>query len=94
MNLLRVNSLVDLEQRHVLSIVNLLIFDDKIEKIKVMHTNQLVNKYRLSNWDSSLGGALSLPALTKIPCGKCPMIAECAPGGRISPENCLFFDEW
>lgn len=33
-NLLRLSSSVDLEHRHVLSIITLLLFDDKIEKVK------------------------------------------------------------
>lgn len=33
-------------------------------------------------------------ALTNIPCGICPVLHECSPGGLISPETCVYFNDW
>lgn len=32
--------------------------------------------------------------LTSTPCGWCPVIKSCEPGGVISPERCLYMTEW
>lgn len=113
-NLLRLSSTVDLEHRHVTSIITLLLFDDKIEKVRTIASsastssgNQANNansnissnqvnshKYRLSNWEKSHDRITTIPALTKTPCGRCPLIDECKVGGTISPENCIYFNDW
>lgn len=31
---------------------------------------------------------------TSVPCGVCPVFAQCAPGGVISPESCVYFEDW
>ncbi|KAL4446632.1 hypothetical protein ABPG74_005570 [Tetrahymena malaccensis] len=103
--LLRVNSSINLEQRHVLQIINLLLFDDKIEKVKTITSStnsstaqkqgtSQIQKYRLSNWNKSKDHISTIPALTKTPCGHCPLINECVTGGKISPENCIYFNDW
>lgn len=28
------------------------------------------------------------------PCGRCPVFHLCEPGGPVSAENCVYFDEW
>ena len=33
-------------------------------------------------------------ALTSVPCGVCPVFDECKPGGLISPETCVYMEEW
>ncbi|KAG0556164.1 hypothetical protein KC19_11G031300 [Ceratodon purpureus] len=33
-------------------------------------------------------------ALTNVPCGICPVMRDCSPGGLISPETCVYLDEW
>ncbi len=33
-------------------------------------------------------------AFTSIPCGKCPVFGECKEGGPISPQTCVYYQEW
>lgn len=33
-------------------------------------------------------------AFTAVPCGVCPVLQECAPGGLVSPETCTYMKEW
>lgn len=33
-------------------------------------------------------------AMASIPCGVCPQIANCAPGGVISPTTCEYYSMW
>jgi DNA-directed RNA polymerase III subunit RPC6 len=32
--------------------------------------------------------------LTEMPCGRCPVLHDCAPGALISPASCVYFEEW
>jgi len=38
--------------------------------------------------------SLSVDHLSEIPCGPCPVQAQCEPGGVISPETCVYFTKW
>ena len=38
--------------------------------------------------------SLSMDKLTEIPCGACPVEAQCEPGGVVSPETCVYFSKW
>ncbi|XP_076925272.1 uncharacterized protein LOC143588040 [Bidens hawaiensis] len=41
------------------------------------------------NQDRSKTGALA-----SVPCGLCPRIRECTPGGLISPATCVYYTKW
>ena len=79
----------DLTENNVQSIINLLIFDDKIQEISNKH-NPMNPIYKLSNWDL----CVKEPEIVNIPCGGCPLFNQCKPQGIISPLNCIYFDEW
>jgi DNA-directed RNA polymerase III subunit RPC6 len=32
--------------------------------------------------------------LTQSPCGRCPVFKQCRPGGAVSPETCVYMDDW
>jgi DNA-directed RNA polymerase III subunit RPC6 len=32
--------------------------------------------------------------LTQSPCGRCPVFKECRPGGIVSPQTCVYLDDW
>lgn len=32
--------------------------------------------------------------LTSVPCGTCPVMASCKPGGIVSPETCVYMSHW
>lgn len=32
--------------------------------------------------------------LASIPCGSCPVFHDCVPGGVISPQSCVYMEDW
>lgn len=32
--------------------------------------------------------------LSSVPCGTCPVLKQCTPGGVVSPETCVYFSHW
>jgi DNA-directed RNA polymerase III subunit RPC6 len=36
----------------------------------------------------------SATAFTSTPCGVCPVFADCHEGGDISPQTCIYYDQW
>ena len=79
----------DLTESNVQNIINLLIFDDKIQEISNKH-NPMNPIFKLSNWDVCIKD----PEYINIPCGTCPLLAQCKPTGVISPLNCIYFEQW
>lgn len=79
----------DLTEANVQTIINLLIFDDRIQEISNKH-NPSNPIFKLSNWDS----CVKEPEYINIPCATCPLIHQCRPHGIISPLNCVYFEEW
>lgn len=79
----------DLTEANIQKIIDLLIFDDKIQEITNKHnpTNPI---YKLSNWDI----CIKEPEFVNTPCGTCPIINQCKSKGIISPINCIYFEEW
>lgn len=68
----------------------MLLFDDSIEELKGYEPP----KYCISNWNNVKNPILEFPPLSKTPCGHCQLINECFPGGKISPENCIYFENF
>jgi DNA-directed RNA polymerase III subunit RPC6 len=79
---------VDLRDDHVKSILNVLIYDDRIEEISSY--SQANPMYRTSKWEMVVK---SSPMLN-TPCGTCPVFSECKSGYVISPETCIYFPQW
>lgn len=73
----------DLKDEDIQSILNILIYDDKIEETG----NQ---SYRICKWDTTVRSSV----LTATPCGTCPVFNECKEGSIISPEKCIYYLDW
>lgn len=67
------------------ALLNVLIYDGKVEKRADGTTYKLVNTLI----DSSRNNAY-----TGIPCGQCPVFNLCQEGGVVSPEGCEYWQEW
>ncbi len=87
-------SKVELSVEEVLQIVNTLVYDGKVDA----HESSAVNG---TPWPG--GTVFYTPAamplqehsdLTGVPCGVCPVAADCHEGGMISPETCEYYDAW
>lgn len=82
-------SKVDLGQEDILTIVNTLIYDGRVDMVDAEGENDTDDHYRPA--------VLAVPAssaFTSIPCGVCPVFNECHEGGVISPETCVYYDKW
>lgn len=73
----------DLKDEDISRIIDVLVFDDKIEEIHGQ-------KYKACDWNEAI-----IPSvLTQTPCGTCPVFMECREGSIISPEKCIYFLQW
>eukprot|EP00891_Asterochloris_glomerata_P005515 jgi/Astpho2/5515/Aster-02781 len=78
---------MQLRLEDVSSIVDTLESDFKIERVQTQTGDEDAYRPALSK----------LPDKTEfndIPCGRCPVVQECHPGGAISPQSCHYYKEW
>lgn len=79
----------DLKEEDIKTLLNTLVLDDLIEDVSIVGKPEFVlskNSYSAANGRYS--------AFKSTPCFSCPVFKECHPGGRISPETCLYFEDW
>ncbi|KAI1812114.1 RNA polymerase Rpc34 subunit [Poronia punctata] len=90
-----------LKQEHVQELINVLIWDNRVEEIRlgnrvgyraVRITKQNPSLYSKPGdddfWESQSNG------LTTVPCGKCPVFDLCEEGGPVWAGGCDYFDQW
>jgi len=83
-----------LSTAHIKQILNRLIFDQRIEPMLIPPEQRHIFKGSGPWYRSSPTQVTHYDHFTAIPCGVCPVSAHCAPGGVISPEKCVYLDEW
>lgn len=88
-------SKVTLTPGNIETILNTLVYDGKAETGVVMGGrgeegggDGVTTVYRLSR------PLISEAALSRVPCGVCPVINECSDEGAISPSTCLYMKQW
>ncbi|OLY85406.1 putative DNA-directed RNA polymerase III subunit rpc6 [Smittium mucronatum] len=89
-------STVDLGLEDIKSLLNVLIYDGKVEKIVPMGIisgigqgeNDVEYVYR------AIVNAAADSPLTEVPCGNCPVYNICSSDGEVSPSNCTYFQKW
>ncbi|KAJ1913399.1 34-kDa subunit of RNA polymerase III (C) [Mycoemilia scoparia] len=103
-------STVELDNKHIQELLDMLTFDGKIEPI--------VSSINMEGWGGRVGGgadnddddddgdvggdktykAIKLQQadspLTDIPCGRCPISEFCSENGHISPSKCHYYQKW
>ncbi|CAI9274859.1 unnamed protein product [Lactuca saligna] len=88
----------DCTSQQISEILRYMFLDNKIIEVKSTglgeyHSIPIGNLcYRCSSDDSSK--SLKTGAMMSIPCGVCPKIQECTPGGLISPTTCVYYTKW
>lgn len=91
------NSGVSREQlttEQIKQVLNRLKYDAKVETIMITaeKRKQFMDP---GPWYRSLKTTVThYDRFTSVPCGVCPVFADCSPGGVISPESCVYFEEW
>jgi DNA-directed RNA polymerase III subunit RPC6 len=83
-------------------------FDGRVERMRD-ETGKITNTYRSvrKSWatkdgpqfwygpiDPDFHGHGPGNGLTQSPCGRCPVFKQCRPGGVVSPETCVYLDDW
>ena len=77
----------DLREEEIQTVINTLVFDDVVEDAAVIGKPEYVlSRSRSDN--------LMYSGYRSVPCFTCPVFFECKPGGNISPENCVYFEDW
>ncbi|KAJ3565403.1 hypothetical protein NPX13_g7517 [Xylaria arbuscula] len=90
-----------LKQEHVQELINILVWDNRVEEIR-MGSRVGYRAVRISKQNPSL---YSKPGdddfweprhngLTTVPCGKCPVFDLCEEGGPVWAGGCEYFDQW
>ncbi len=92
----------DIKEENVQEILNILLFDDKIEIIKgtaaaltegvgsTLGTGKLAVNYMYRVKKKYVPDV----ALLHIPCTYCPLIKECNPDGLVTPKTCQYLKDW
>ncbi|OQR81991.1 DNA-directed RNA polymerase III subunit RPC6 [Thraustotheca clavata] len=85
---------VSLGPEEMMSIVNTLIYDERIEEVR---TARLANGVCLEMREVSYKICRDVSvfdALSESPCGICPVFDQCADGNIISPATCVYLTKW
>jgi DNA-directed RNA polymerase III subunit RPC6 len=77
---------VELSEADVLSIVMSLVYDSRVDEVDGEDGDDHYRPALLPPPDES--------PFTNVPCAVCPVFSQCRPGGVISPETCVYFDQW
>jgi len=73
----------DFKEEHIRQIVQVLVFDQKIEAVPV-------DTFRLSGLKYPYGQL----EYSGVPCAYCPVRSKCAPGSLINPQACEYMQQW
>lgn len=88
------NDKVTLTAPDVQQLLNLLIFDDKIEKVEGGKETISYRALRNALYDDPDEEMREKSVLTEMPCGRCPVFELCEEGGPVSPSSCVYFHDW
>lgn len=94
-NAIRESKAASITIREVQEILNVLVWDEKLEKVGNGFRTVLGVKFRPpGSYDGDNIEDIVGNGLTEAPCGRCPVFDLCAPGGPINAGNCVYFDQW
>mmetsp|Transcript_64725 Transcript_64725/g.146019 ORF Transcript_64725/g.146019 Transcript_64725/m.146019 type:complete len:329 (-) Transcript_64725:27-1013(-) len=86
-----------LSNAHIRQILNRLVFDGKVEELAAppMLPHSSDRPPDAGPWFKSCALAVThYDRFTSLPCGVCPVFDQCAPGGVVSPESCVYLNQW
>lgn len=73
-------------------LLEVLCFDDKIEKVKCGGGTAYRALRKINAEIDEERGPMN--GLTEAPCGRCPVFDLCEEGGPVGPSNCEYFKTW
>lgn len=81
-----IESAKHLKDQDIDKLINILILDDRIEDVSTFGLAKYVQSRNKRAFKTSI--------VEELPCLSCPVSKECGIGYKISPENCVYFDDW
>ncbi|KAK4990264.1 34-kDa subunit of RNA polymerase III (C) [Elasticomyces elasticus] len=95
-------------QSDIQSLLDLLVFDDRLETLRTRGLVGYRSRMRArepaddTRFEDGYGADVVAAApgegegngVSQAPCGRCPVFHLCEPGGPVSAENCIYFEEW
>eukprot|EP01116_Phalansterium_solitarium_P006091 TRINITY_DN18403_c0_g1_i1.p1 TRINITY_DN18403_c0_g1~~TRINITY_DN18403_c0_g1_i1.p1 ORF type:complete len:295 (+),score=77.39 TRINITY_DN18403_c0_g1_i1:118-1002(+) len=87
-------SKAELKPDNVQSILDVLIYDGKVEQIDDPRGLAFLGGQRQVIYRPTNLGVIVDNGLTQVPCGTCPVFHECSDDGLISPSNCIYLKSW
>lgn len=82
-------SKVELEDAEVKQILESLVFDGFATRLHTLgEGGKKQTFYRAIKHQPLTSG------ISRVPCGVCPIISQCTPGGLVSPQTCKYMKEW
>lgn len=75
----------------VQQLLDIMVYDEKIEKVKCGGGIWGYRTLRKSLRNEDIGPQ---NLLTEAPCGRCPVFDLCEEGGPVGPSNCEYFNDW
>ena len=96
-NFMRAAKSESLTVDEVQNILNVLVWDEKLEPVNGGYRTVRGVKFRAPGEEEDSVGKEEKQrgnALTEAPCGRCPVIDLCGTGGPITAATCAYFDPW
>jgi DNA-directed RNA polymerase III subunit RPC6 len=96
-NILRAVKAASLTVAEVKNMLNVLVWDEKLEEINEGYRTVRGVKPQQPGVEDGEGGANGGRrgnGLTEAPCGSCPVIDVCGNGGPINAASCVYYGEW
>ena len=96
-NILRGSKGDSLTVEEVQNVINVLVWDQKLEEVNGGYRTVRGVKFRkpgVEEDDEVVMESKRSNGLVEAPCGRCPVIDICSDTGPINAETCVYFEEW
>jgi len=87
-------SKVSLSVQDIETILNTLLYDGKAEMVIISDTSSNLEGIVQKKLYRAIKTLVPVPGLMRVPCGVCPVVRNCYPGGKVSPKTCIYMKDW
>ena len=85
-------SKVALSTKDIETILNTLVYDGQVEMNVVLENT--ASGIQQKKMFKAVKALLPVTGLMKVPCGVCPVAKDCHDNGKISPNTCIYVNDW
>lgn len=96
-DIIRAMKASSLTVEEVQQILNILVWDERLEEVNGGYRTVRGVKYKQPGEPDDPEDEQARKrgnGFTEMPCGQCPVIDLCGPGGPVNAANCVYFDRW